>query len=60
MRERFGDVTIPIIMCTALTSGHKALEDCKLKGATDNLLKPYDRSAMIAIVEKYCGPKASP
>ncbi|GAX80829.1 hypothetical protein CEUSTIGMA_g8264.t1 [Chlamydomonas eustigma] len=60
LRERFGDVPIPIIMCTALTSGHKALEDCKLKGATDNLLKPYDRSTMIATVEKYCGLKAVP
>ena len=57
LREKFGSVNIPIVMCTALTAGHKALDECKQKGATDHLLKPYDRLKMIAIIEKYCGDK---
>ena len=48
------------MMCTALTAGHKGLEECKKRGATDHLLKPYDRTRMIAIIEQYCGDKVGP
>jgi len=59
LREKFEDRDIPIVMCTALTSGHKALDECKRKGATDHLLKPYDRIKMIAMIQQYCGEKVS-
>ncbi len=48
---------VPIVMCTALTAGHKGLDACKDKGATDHLLKPYDRDSMIKMIQKYCGEK---
>ena len=57
MRKIFGDVNVPIVMCTALTAGHSALDECMTAGATDYLLKPYERGKMIEKIEKYCGAK---
>lgn len=36
----FGTMQVPIIMCTALTAGHDALQECMTAGATDYILKP--------------------
>mmetsp|Transcript_18081 Transcript_18081/g.38907 ORF Transcript_18081/g.38907 Transcript_18081/m.38907 type:complete len:216 (+) Transcript_18081:138-785(+) len=57
MRGVFGSTPVPIVMCTALTAGHSALAECLAAGATDYLLKPYERVKMIEKVEKYCGAK---
>mmetsp|Transcript_25580 Transcript_25580/g.64897 ORF Transcript_25580/g.64897 Transcript_25580/m.64897 type:complete len:228 (+) Transcript_25580:74-757(+) len=57
MREVFGAVPIPIVMCTAMTGGSQALADCKAAGATDFLLKPYERTKMMEKVALYCGDK---
>lgn len=56
LRSIFGPVDIPIVMCTALTGSTK-LEQCREAGASDVLPKPYERSAMIDMVEKHCGEK---
>ncbi len=59
MRKVFGSTPIPIVMCTAMTAGSAALESCKEAGATDYLLKPYERAKMIEKVEQYCRDKVS-
>lgn len=56
MRQLFGSVPIPIVMCTAMAAS-SALADCKAAGATDFLLKPYERTKMLEKVEQYCGDK---
>ncbi len=38
-----------------MTVGSTALALCKEAGATDYLLKPYERAKMIGMVEQYCG-----
>lgn len=58
LRAAFGAVPIPIVMCTALTAGHTALDECMKVGATDYLLKPYERNKMIEKVQQYCGDKS--
>eukprot|EP00798_Chlamydomonas_sp_ICE-L_P022007 gene22007-29066_t len=57
LRAAFGSLNIPIVMCTALTAGHSALDECLKGGATDYLLKPYERSKMVEKVVHYCGDK---
>lgn len=57
MRQVFGAAPIPIVMCTAMTAGSSALEACKRAGATDYLLKPYERMKMISKIEQYCPEK---
>lgn len=57
MRKVFGSTPVPIIMCTAMTAGASALDDCMRAGATDILLKPYERTKMLEKIEQYCGAK---
>ncbi len=57
MRQVFGGAPIPIVMCTAMTAGSQALQDCKDAGATDFLLKPYERTRMLEKINAYCADK---
>lgn len=55
MKAVFGDVNIPIVMCTALSAGSKGLRNANEAGSVDVLLKPYDRKRMLEVVEKHVG-----
>lgn len=55
MKAVFGDVDIPIVMCTALSAGSKGLRLANEAGSVDVLLKPYDRVRMLEVVEKHVG-----
>ncbi|MEW5304760.1 MAG: hypothetical protein WDW38_009680 [Sanguina aurantia] len=56
MKAVFGDVNIPIVMCTALSAGSKGLRMANEAGSVDVLLKPYDRIRMLDVVAKHVGP----
>ncbi|KAG1676633.1 hypothetical protein FOA52_008762 [Chlamydomonas sp. UWO 241] len=58
MRTIFGETPVPIVMCTAMTAGSSKLDDCKDAGASDVLLKPYERTVILSMVERHCGAKA--
>jgi FixJ family two-component response regulator len=58
----FGDTPMPIVMCTAMGAGSEAFERCKEAGASDFLLKPFERDKMLQKVHLHCDKvcKASP
>ncbi|KAL6752831.1 CheY-like superfamily [Haematococcus lacustris] len=53
MRSLFGAERIPIVMCTAMSEGSGALNECLKAGASDVVLKPYDRERMFSMVKQY-------
>jgi DNA-binding response OmpR family regulator len=57
MRRVFGSAPVPIIMCSAMGERSSAMDACRAAGATDVLLKPYEREAIIAKIEQHCGHK---
>ncbi|GFR45037.1 hypothetical protein Agub_g6407 [Astrephomene gubernaculifera] len=56
---KFGRANIPIVMCTAMSANSVELERCLAAGAVDVLLKPYERSRVMSVVEKYCPGKST-
>ncbi|KAG2432254.1 hypothetical protein HXX76_009172 [Chlamydomonas incerta] len=60
LRSRFAGFNVPIVMCTAMSANSVELERCLNNGAVDILLKPYERSRVMDIVEKHCPGKAAP
>ncbi|KAG2446964.1 hypothetical protein HYH02_008118 [Chlamydomonas schloesseri] len=60
LRSRFAGFNVPIVMCTAMSANSVELERCLKNGAADILLKPYERSRVMDIVEKHCPGKAAP
>ena len=56
LRQTFGSVPIPIVMCTAMSAG-PAVNNCLRNGATDVLLKPYERAKVIEVIQRQCGAK---
>ncbi|PNW76740.1 hypothetical protein CHLRE_11g469400v5 [Chlamydomonas reinhardtii] len=60
LRSRFAGFNVPIVMCTAMSANSAELDRCLKNGAVDILLKPYERSRVMDIVEKHCPGKAAP
>lgn len=57
LRALFGVEQVPIVMCTAMGAGSSALNRCKGAGATDVLLKPFERAKMLDQVQRHCSHK---
>lgn len=57
LRALFGVEQVPIVMCTAMGAGSSALNKCKGAGATDVLLKPFERAKMLDQVQRHCSHK---
>lgn len=60
LRQMFGTVAVPIVMCTAMSAGSTALDKCLQLGATGVMLKPYERSKVLEVINSYCGSKGVP
>jgi len=59
LRAMFGATLVPIVMCTAMGEGSEALMKCREAGATDVLLKPFERGRMLEKVHQHCQEKVS-
>jgi hypothetical protein len=59
MRAIFNGVNIPIVLCTALGDGAAAIQQALLAGATDYLLKPYERNKLLDKIRKHAPGKVS-
>uniref|UniRef100_A0A7S3R4Z1 Response regulatory domain-containing protein n=1 Tax=Dunaliella tertiolecta TaxID=3047 RepID=A0A7S3R4Z1_DUNTE len=60
LRNLFGPTPVPIVMCTAMGEGSEALRNCREAGATDFLLKPFERGKMLEKVHLHCPHKVAP
>lgn len=56
LRQMFGPVPIPIVMCTAMSAG-PAVTRCLQNGASGVLLKPYERAKVLEVIQRQCGAK---
>ncbi|KXZ49877.1 hypothetical protein GPECTOR_19g328 [Gonium pectorale] len=59
LMKRFGSGSVPIVMCTAMSADSVELDRCLAAGAVDILLKPYERSRVMDVVNRFCAGKTA-